>query len=128
MVVIACMANASCQKNNTVQDDITGKWELREDVGGLAGKISYEPGTSTKWIFERNGQFQTIYINGPAVNGVYLLKVSARTGDYLLETQYQLNGQLQVKNDSVRFEKNQLLFLPFAACCDIPTSFYGRMP
>ena len=130
IVLLACMANTSCKKDNAAESAITGKWELREEVGGFAGRISYEPGNGTVWIFNSNRQFQTLYKNGPAVNvtGTYHIKTSARAGDYLLQLQYQLNGQDQSATDSVRFEKNQLLFLPAAACCDIPTSYYERLP
>lgn len=121
------MAWASCKKNNTAENAVTGKWELREETGGLAGKISYEPGNSTIWIFQGNRQFQTIYKNGPAISGNYQLEPSARSGDFLLRLQFSQNGQLQSKTDSVRFEKKQLVFLPFASCCDIPTSYYDRV-
>lgn len=127
-IAIACIAAVSCKKNNAVDYLITGKWELREEVGGIAGKISYEPGKGTLWVFNSNGQFQTVYVNGPAISGSYQLQESARAGDYLLKLQYNQNGQAQSGTDSVRFEKNQWLVLPFAACCDIPTSYYERLP
>jgi hypothetical protein len=128
LAALVCIIAFSCKKSSADQRLITGKWELREEVGGIAGKISYEPGKGTLWVFNSNGQFQTVYINGPAISGSYQLQQSARAGDYLLKLQYNQNGQAQARSDSVRFEKNQWLVLPFAVCCDIPTSYYERLP
>lgn len=128
LAALVCITAFSCKKNNPVDRLITGKWELREEVGGIAGKISYEPGKGTIWLFKSNGQFQTVYINGPAISGSYQLQESGRAGNYLLKLQYNQNGQAQSGTDSVRFEKKQWLVLPFASCCDIPTSYYDRLP
>ena len=83
LAALVCITALSCKKNNAGDRLITGKWELREEVGGIAGKISYAPGKGTLWIFNSNGQFQTVYINGPAISGSYQLQESARAGDYL---------------------------------------------
>jgi hypothetical protein len=128
LAALACITAFSCKKNIAVNYLITGKWELREEVGGIAGKISYEPGKGTLWVFNSNGQFQTDYVNGPTISGSYQLQQSVRAGDYLLKLQYIQNGQAQARSDSVRFNKKQWLVLPFAACCDIPTSYYERLP
>ncbi len=126
-IILTCIIAVACSKNENGYNNISGNWELREELGGIAGKISYAPGNGTVWMFNNNSQFKIVTINGAAINGSYQLKASLHPGDYLLQLQFNQNGQPQSITDSIRFVKNQLVVLPSAACCDIPTSYYDRL-
>ncbi|MEP7280178.1 MAG: hypothetical protein ABI813_16140 [Bacteroidota bacterium] len=117
----------SCSKNSIPRQQITGQWELRKEVGGLAGLIQYEPGTGRTLKFGDDKTFQANYPNGPDQVGTYEIVPSANPGYWILNTHFLANGQPSDSRDSIRFEKNQLIILPFASCCDIPTDYYDRL-
>ena len=106
---------------------ITGKWELREQIGGIAGKIAYKPGNGNTCVFSGDSSFQTTNANIISLTGTYKIKPSANNGDWLLTFQFIQNGQPQSQTDSVRFGNMQLIFLPQAPCCDMPTTYYERL-
>lgn len=123
----ACIALASCRKSSQQPQGIVGKWELSKEVGGFVGTVLYQHGQSTVWTFDASGNFQAVYVAGPYATGTYSIKQSAAPGDFLLSFHYSGNGQPVTATDSIRFSNTQLVVLPFASCCDIPTSFYARL-
>ena len=127
IALTGCVALAACRKSSLQPKGIVGKWELSKETGGLAGVILYSHGKSNVWIFGADNDFQQVYVNGSTVTGTYSIKQSAAPGDFLLSSHYSSNGQPVTVTDSIRFSNNQLVVLPFAGCCDIPTSFYGRL-
>ena len=132
VAVLAGFLLVSCTKKISQNNNITGKWEVRKSVGGFAGTIQYEPGQGPLYEFDTNEKFRVSRIftpGGSGLSGSYALKSSRRPGDWLLELSY-LNaqtGHIDITTDSIRFEKNQLIFLPQASCCDIPTTFLERV-
>ncbi|MEO5682082.1 MAG: hypothetical protein ABIQ88_05535 [Chitinophagaceae bacterium] len=127
----AALSTASCNKSNCENSKmLTGQWELRQSTGGFAGTINYQAGTGLTIEFDNNGQYRFIYpsnANGIPRSGAYTIKKSIVAGDWLLQLNWMYNGQSLVDNDSVRFDKNKLIFLPSASCCDIPTVTYERV-
>jgi len=126
---LAGLCLAACSKTNRAAGNhmITGKWELREQIGDIAGKIEYEPGNGNTCVFSGDSSFQTTHANIISLTGTYKIKPSANSGDWLLTFQFIQNGQAQSQTDSVRFGNMQLIFLPQASCCDIPTTYYQRL-
>jgi len=120
---------SACGKTNRTTDNslIDGKWELRQQLGGIIAKIDYEPGNGNTYIFTSDGSFQTTHANTPSLTGTYKMIPSASSSDWLLTFQFVQNGQPQSQTDSVRLGNNQLIFLPQASCCDIPTVYYERL-
>ena len=120
----------SCSKNDSDNGPaITGTWELRQSVGGIAGTIDYAPGNGFGIVFYANSTYKVTVppnVNSIEQSGPYEIKTSAKPGDWLLKRQYVLNGQTLTQNDSVRFDKKNLVFLPSASCCDIPTISYEK--
>ena len=127
IALTACMALTSCRKSSQQPQAVVGKWELSKATGGLVGVIQYSHGKSNVWIFGADNNFQQVYVNGPTVTGTYSIRQSSNPGDYLLNLQYNINSLPVTTADSIRFSNNQLVVLPFASCCDIPTSFYARL-
>jgi len=127
--IVSCISMVSCSKRiNQGNGAITGKWEVRKEVGGFAGVIQYEPGKGPLYEFSANNEFRVGRISLPGGgqwSGTYQLKASARPGDWLLalSSVNTQTGQTYTTTDSIRFEKNQLIFLPAASCCDIPTIY-----
>ena len=130
IVTLTLLLIISCRKSS-IDDQrlLTGKWELRQSAGGIAGTINYAAGNGYLVEFYNNNQYQFTY--PPSVNfippsGPYQLTRSSRSGDWLLQLQYVLNSQTVTEKDSVRFEGSKLIFLPAASCCDIPTITYEK--
>jgi len=118
----------SCKKSNVEgRQMVTGKWELRQSAGGFAGTIDYEPGNGTVYIFDNNKGYQLTTSTGTVRSGTYEINKSSHSGDWLLKLQYIFNNQALTENDSVRFDKNKLIFFPSASCCDIPTISYEQI-
>jgi hypothetical protein len=118
----------SCKKSAVEgRQMVTGKWELRQSAGGFAGTINYEPGNGTAYIFDNTKGYQFITSTGIARSGTYEINKSSNSGDWLLKLQYIFNNQAFTENDSIRFDKNKLIFLPSASCCDIPTISYEQI-
>jgi hypothetical protein len=127
--VVACIVTVSCKKNSISGENmISGRWELRKSTGGIAGTIQYQPGNGTVWLFGNNNQYQFNSANGFAQSGTYEIKKANNPGDWMLELQHLANGQTFTEKDSIRFETNQLIFLPAESCCDISTDMYERLP
>ena len=131
IAIVGCLAMISCTKGNNSNSIITGKWEVRQSIGGIAGVIQYEPGQGTRYQFSADNTFvMTQYSPGAgAASGTYALKMSSRPGDWLL-TLSSVNpqtGNTYSMTDSIRFDKNQLIILPFASCCDIPSTVLERV-
>ena len=120
---------SACGKTNRTTGNslIEGKWELRQQLGGIIAKIDYEPGNGNTYVFTSDGNFQTTHANTTSVTGTYKMIPSASSSDWLLTFQFVQNGQTQSQTDSVRFGNNQLIFLPQASCCDIPTVYYEHL-
>ena len=134
VAVLGCISMIACTKETHKEnsDAITGKWEVRKEVGGFAGIIQYEPGQGPLYEFSVDNKFSVDRIflpGGGQWSGTYQLKASRRPGDWLLVLSYINNqtSQTQMTTDSIRFEKKQLIFLPAASCCDIPTTFLERV-
>jgi len=121
----------SCNKTNrSPQDIVTGNWELRQAVGGIAGTISYEPGAGQLLILQSDKKFhieRVISTGMFPLAGTYEIKESARPGDWLLRREYSSSANPVIENDSIRLEGNSLIFLPSAPCCDIQTLFYEKV-
>jgi hypothetical protein len=128
IAALICTLIASCKKSSIEGVNmISGKWELRQSAGGIAGTINYEPGNGTVYKFDINQGYQfTTTTNGFSRLGNYEIKPSANSGDWLLNLKYLLNSQTITETDSIRFDKNKLVFLPSASCCDMPTVVYER--
>jgi hypothetical protein len=118
----------SCGKTNITGDAIAGKWELRELSGGIAGTIKYSPGNGNIVQFDRNNRYTYSFSGTTIQTGSYTIKKIVNTGDWRLQLQYFSNGQSFTNEDSIRFQRNQLVFLPRNTCCDIPTAYYDRLP
>ena len=129
VVAFAGFVLFSCSKNNRVgQGIITGNWELQKEVGGFAGTINYEHGEGTQLIFDDNRNFQVNYHYASTGSGTYTITESSNPGDWILILHYSSGTQTLPQRDSVRFDKNQFIILPFASCCDIPKAYYEKQP
>ncbi len=130
IVMLACLLIISCRKSSIDnQRLLTGKWELRQSAGGIAGNINYAAGNGYLVEFYNNNQYKFTFprgVNSIPLSGSYQLTRSSRSGDWLLQLQYALNNQAIKEKDSVRFEGSKLIFLPAASCCDIPTITYEK--
>lgn len=126
ILAFAASLFVSCSKNNSLHA-IEGKWELRESQGGIAGNIHYPAGNGILYQFGSNGQYESDAPGYPARTGVYTIQKAANTSDWIIQLQYVLNGASFTERDSVRFEKNQLIFLPKETCCDVPTVYYEKL-
>jgi hypothetical protein len=121
----------SCNKTNSPgKGMITGKWELRQSTGGIAGTINYASGNGMAIVFDNNKQYQYIYPAADSVSprsGTYEIKGSAHSGDWLLQLQYVVDNQAYKEKDSIRFEANKLIFISTAPYVDMPTFSYERL-
>jgi len=127
-MVLAGMTLFSCSKRNTDGGQlITGKWELRQQIGGIAAKIDYPPGNGNLCVFNADNSFRTVHADTTTSSGTYQIKTSAHAGDWLLVLQSIANGQLQTTTDSVRFANARLIFLPRETCCDMATTYFERL-
>ena len=122
----AICLSVACSKNNILRN-IEGKWELRESQGGIAGTIQYPAGNGILFQFGSNGQYESNAPGYPSRRGNYTIQKATNAADWIIQFQYVLNGQSFTEKDSVRFEKNQLIFLPKETCCDIPTVYYEKL-
>ena len=126
--MIAGVLFLSCGKTNqSGQDLINGKWELRESAGGIAGTIKYNAGNGNIVQFDSNNKFQYISQSIVTDSGSYQLSKSNTPGDWMLNRQYTYNGQTQTAVDSVRISNNQLVFIARWTCCDMPTVTYEKL-
>ena len=118
----------SCSKTSSSgQKTITGKWELRQSTGGIAGTINYAPGNGRIYQFDNNKKFQLLYPASPIISGTYEVSASSHTGDWLLQLQFVNNNQVLTTKDSIHFEANKLIFLSTAPYVDMPTLSYERL-
>ena len=118
----------SCGKNNiSGPDQLSGKWELRESSGGIAGTIKYDPGNGVILNFYDSKGYKFVIPGMPSRTGVYELHKTTQPGDLMLQIHYTAEGQPQVENDSIRVDAGKLVFLPSASCCDIPSVIYERV-
>ena len=126
--VAASILFLSCSKtNNSGNNLITGKWELRESAGGIAGTIKYAAGNGVIVQFDNGNRYQFISSSIVTDSGTYQLSKARNPGDWMLNRQYTYNGQTQTATDSVRVTNNQLIFIARWACCDMPTLSYEKL-
>lgn len=127
-VALAGILFLSCSKtNNSAKDLITGKWELRESTGGIAGTIKYNAGNGIIVQFDNSNKYQFISSSIVTDSGTYQLSKSNTPGDWMLNRQYTYNGQTQTATDSIRISSNQLVFIARWTCCDMPTLSYEKL-
>lgn len=124
--ILAILLVFSCSKSYRDNRMIQGDWELRKSLGGFAGTQEFPPGNGNRIGFTSATTFTRQWGN-TSVTGTYELQQSAQTGNYLLTLHYIQDGNSINLRDSVRFDKAQLVFLPAASCCDIPTTYYERI-
>jgi hypothetical protein len=124
--LLGMLISFSCSKHIRYNSPLGGSWEARKSIGGLAGTISYPPGTGTRLYFNDSNEFTQVTGNTTS-SGTYQLSPSATPGDYLLQFSYLVNGNLNQQIDSVRLAGNQLIFLPAQSCCDFPATCYERI-
>lgn len=104
---------------------IVGNWELRKEVGGIAGTIDYPPGNGTIYSFTSGGKYKLRYKGVTSDSGAYTLKPIALTHNWYLKFNSTRNNYDWV--DSVTINGNQLIFFPRIVCCDAPTITYERI-
>ena len=125
LITIFLVSLFSCRRSGDL-NTIVGSWELRKSVGGFAGTINYPPGNGHIYSFAPNGTY-TLSNNGVVgESGTYELLPVLATNDWHLKMTSTLNNSVFV--DSIHLEANQLIFLPMAACCDIPATIFERVP
>ncbi len=127
-VMIGCsLLGSACHKNNDAPaSGLVGRWELSKETGGFAGNMDYAPGNGNILQFNASGSFTQFYSTGSSRAGTYQLdKPGAFASDRILLLNY--NGILLAERDSIRVTADQLIFLPEANCCDIPTTTYLRI-
>ena len=132
LIFFCCFLFIRCSQNSSLPLSIIGKWELREQIGGIVADIKYPPGNGQTISLNADGSFISEYpsaisSNNVTRNGTYQLKVANAQNDLILSFTFQNNNQTVIERDSIRFQNNQLLFLPQASCCDIPTIFYEKI-
>ncbi len=129
LIVIALPALFSCTKHDTGNVDVlTGRWELYESVGGIAGTIGYPPGNGNTLLFKSDKSYTFMVNNGGVYTGTYELKASLAPGNLLLVTHYIANGQAGTQTDSINVTNNLLMYLPAISCCDIQSAVFRRLP
>ena len=122
------MIITSCSKNNREgTNKIVGQWEYRKNAGGIAGTINYPPGNGYIQVFAGNNNFSHLHADTITISGAYSIHASGRQDKWLLQKTYLFNGQQQTSTDTVRFEGNQLIYLPASLCCDMPTLYFERI-
>jgi hypothetical protein len=128
LILPAIVLMLSCGKNNIPgPDQVSGKWELRESAGGIAGTIKYEPGNGVILNFYDNKGYKFVIPGMPSRTGIYELQKTSHPGDLMLQIHYTAEGQPQIESDSIRVDAGKLIFLPSASCCDIPSVTYVRV-
>jgi hypothetical protein len=127
-IMVGCsLLGSACHKNNDAPaSGLVGRWELSTETGGFAGNMTFAPGNGNVLQFNASGSFTQFYPSGPSRAGTYgLAKPGAFGRDQILLLNY--NGLPLAERDSVRVTAGQLIFLPEASCCDIPTTTYLRI-
>jgi hypothetical protein len=128
-IVLCLILATACSKNSKSGSNevIVGKWELRREIGGVAGQVEYAAGAGISFYFAGDGNFvQTTPTADREREGTFQL-TKLNGNNYLLELNYRTfpNDML---TDSIRFESDDtMIILPKEPCCDIPTSFYKRV-
>jgi hypothetical protein len=119
-VLLLLVFSIACTRNH-FQSLIIGKWELRKSAGGISGTLSYPPGNGYVYQFNRDGNY---YFNNNTLSatGRYRVWTYGMAGQYKLE----LNST-HIDTITITFDSGQLVFLPAASCCDIPTYFFARI-
>jgi hypothetical protein len=127
VLVLCSLLGSSCHKSSDAPaSGLVGRWELSSENGGFAGSINYSPGNGNILQFNPSGSFTQFYSTGPSHAGTYeLVRPGAFVKDQILLLNY--NGFAPAERDSVRVTAGQLIFLPQASCCDIPTTTYLRI-
>lgn len=126
LVAAICILGPSCAKTNQNAGQITGTWELRKSTGGFAGTVGYPSGNGNLLSFNKNKSF-TRTSGTQTLSGTFSLQPYTRAGEFVVSFQYLQNGNTTTEQDTVRVEPSQLIFLPIASCCDIPTTYYERI-
>jgi hypothetical protein len=127
-LLFVVMLFGACRRQTSLPapDGIVGQWELTAFNGGIAGDISYPPGNGNTLQFSSNGDFKQTFANNPPKTGAYTLQASnSQLGDEILTIIYSATSY---DRDSVRINPRQLILLPLGTCCDLPTTFYRRIP
>lgn len=114
----------SCRKNE-IHKSIVGNWELRKEVGGIAGTINYPIGNGNMYSFTSRGNFQQSYKGLVQDEGTYSLSPVALTKNWYLKLKSTRNNYETV--DSISVESNKLIFLPKIVCCDFPATTYEKL-
>jgi|GEM_PF-5408754 len=78
LLIIFSLLAWDCKRNNLNSSsplDLNGKWEIRGQVGGIAGYIQFPKGNGTQLIFNANGTYSR-----------YIQDTLYKSGQYSLQT------------------------------------------
>ena len=124
ITICICIIIFACNKTNSSNpisvSTITGKWELREVIGGFAGDLKYAAGNGNITEFNSDYTFKIINTsNSNSVTGKFeIIKINSNTVR-LLYLKYDSVGYLDA-TDSLKIENNLLILTTPPSCCDIP--------
>jgi len=123
ITVCICIIIFACNKTNSSNPIsvslLTGKWELREVIGGLAGDLKYSSGNGNIIQFNSDNTFRLITPSANNVTGKFeLIKINSNTTS-LLHLKFDSAGYNDA-TDSLKIENNLLILTTPPSCCDIP--------
>ena len=124
IAAIICLIVFACSKTNSSNpitvSNLSGKWELREVIGGLAGDIKYNSGNGN--ITQFNSDYTFKIINLSTANGLTgkfeIIKINSSTTS-LLHLKFDSTSYNDA-TDSLKIENNLLILTTPQNCCDIP--------
>ena len=120
--LFALVSIVSCTKTNTPEPSlsITGRWELRESIGGFAGDLKYVAGNGYILQFNMDLTFKIINPSMPPdVTGKYKLVKFISDSQSILHFKYD-SSYYADETDTAKIENNQLIISSPPQCCDIP--------
>jgi hypothetical protein len=123
LFLFALVSIVACTKTNTSVSalSITGQWELRESIGGLAGDLKFSSGNGNIMEFHADS---TLKVIEPAkitvATGTYKLSGNA-SSDLIIKINYDSGYQLPIM-DSAKIENNKMTFSSQPSCCDMPNT------
>jgi hypothetical protein len=126
LILVTAMING-CKKGgkdySAIKNSLVNKWELRTSIGGISGRIIYQPGNGNIFEFKRNDSFAQ-YGNGNIFqSGTYSLQSTSEPDQYRIT--YHIN--VRELSQNLVLKGDTLVLLKMEPCCDFPDDTYVRI-
>jgi hypothetical protein len=118
-LIFTSVLAVACNKSSSDPSPILGKWQLVEQIGGLAGSEHFPPGNYIQFNADMTViQIVPTYPDPDTLRGTYqLISTWPATGKNLLLI---YSGTSLLRTDSVLVSGDQLILSVPPKCCDIP--------